>query len=193
MSDDSANIHPSPEAITDFINGRLSPSARATLDYHFAECRSCRQQVVSARRLLDTYQARRPLRWAIPALAALVLLTLGPRFLTRAPTSEALRGNNTSPADGPRHLAVVAPANGDTIVSAPLTFVWHSQTGRPLFRLTLNDGARELWSMSTSDTIATLPDSVSLRPGQSYSWYVDALGSDGRTLVSGTQQFRIKR
>jgi hypothetical protein len=192
--DDPITDHPSTEAIADFINGRLSPEVRSTVESHFAECRICRQQVVSARRLLDTYQGRRPLRLMIPlAAVALVLVVFAPRMMSRTPASDAMRGRRGSNTEGLSRLTIVAPRDGDSIVASRVMFVWRNQPGQPLFRLTLTDGVRELWSVSTSDTSAQLPDSVRLAPARSYSWYIDALGADGRSLTSGTQRFQVKQ
>src|SRR5689334_16042489 len=155
MSDDDSMIHPNSEAIADFINGRLLPDVRSSLESHFAECRTCRQQVVSARRMLDTYRKRRPLRLAIPAAAVgLVLVVFVPRMFSRTPQSEALRGPRESRVEGFPRFTLVAPADNDSTVSGQPTFVWRNQPGRPLFRLTLTDGVREVWSVSTTDTTA---------------------------------------
>jgi hypothetical protein len=192
--DDSIADHPSSEAIADFINGRLSPEVRSTVESHLAECRTCRQQVVSARRLLDTYQGRRPMRLALPVAAiALVLIVFVPRMMSRTPPSDAMRGRSGPNTEGLPRLTIVAPPDGDSIVAGQVMFVWRNQPGQPLFRLTLTDGVRELWSVSTPDTSAKLPDSVRLAPARSYSWYVDAIGADGRSLTSGTQRFQVKQ
>jgi hypothetical protein len=194
MSDDNSTIHhPSSEAIADFINGRLSPQTRSTVESHFAECRTCRQQVVSARRMLDTYRKRRPLRFAMPAAAvALVLIIFVPRMISRTRASDAFRGRGESSIEGFPRFTIVAPRDGDSIVARQLMFVWRNQPRRPLFRLTLTDGAREVWSVSTPDTSVQLPDSVRLAPARSYSWYVDAIGADGRSLTTATQRFQVK-
>ena len=194
MSDENSMIHhPSSEAIADFINGRLSPAVRSMVESHFAECRTCRQQVVSARRMLDTYRKRPPLRFAIPAVAmALVLVVFVPRMISRTRASDALRGRGESSIEGLPRFTIVAPPDGDSIVVGRPTFVWRNQPGRPLFRLTLTDGLREVWSVSTADTSARLPDSVRLVPARGYSWYVDAIGADGRLLTTPTQRFQVK-
>ena len=194
MSDDDSTVHhPSSEAIADFIDGRLSPEVRSAIESHFADCRTCRQQVVSARRMLDTYRKRTPPRLAIPAAAlALVLVVFIPRMLSRTPASDALRGRREPSIEGVPRLTLVAPSDGDSIVASQPMFVWRNQPGRPLFRLTLTDGVREVWSVSTTDTSAKLPDSVRLAPTRSYSWYVDAIGADGRSMTAGTRRFQVK-
>jgi len=186
--------HLSSEAIADFISGRLSPEGRSTADSHLAECRTCRQQVVSARRLLDSYRPRRRLTWVVPAtVAAVALVVFAPRVISRRATTLVLRGDGGANAEASPKLAIVAPADGDTLIDGRVTFVWRGRPGQPLFRLTIVDGAHELWSVSTTDTTVRLPDSVSLAPARSYSWYVDALGADGRSLTSGSQRFQTKR
>jgi hypothetical protein len=193
VTDDNSMIHPTSEAIADFINGRLSQEVRSTVESHFAECRTCRQQVVSARRMLDTYQKRPSRRFAIPAAAAALMLAVFiPRMISRPSASDALRGRPESSMEGLSRLTIVSPADDDSIVAGQLMFVWRSQPGRPLFRLTLSIGAREVWSVSTSDTSAKLPDSVRLFPATNYSWYVDAIDSSGRSLTTATQRFQVK-
>ncbi len=191
---DRTSDHPSSEAIADFINGRLSPEDRSAVESHFAECRTCRQQVISARRLLDSYRPSRRLNWVLPAaVAAVLLVVFVPRMVSRGATSSALRGDGDSGADATSVLAIAAPADGQTLSDERVTFVWRGLPGRPLFRLTLVDGARALWSVSTTDTTAQLPDSVSLAPSRTYLWYLDALGADGRSLTSGSRRFQTKR
>jgi len=193
MSDDNSMIHPSSETIADFINGRLSKEVRSTVESHFAECRMCRQQVVSARRMLDTYRKRHPLRYAIPTAAVgLVLAVFVPRMFSRTSAGETLRDHRESNIDGLPRFSLVAPSDDDSNVGSQPTFVWRNQPGRPLFRLTLTDGVREVWSVSTRDTSAKLPDSVRLAPTRKYSWYVDAIGADGRSLTTATQRFQVR-
>lgn len=176
-----------------YLSGRISASDRAVLESHLAECRVCRQQVISARRVLAKQHARRPLLWAVPAAAAaiLALVVLAVRPGIRVPEREQLRGPaQSADPEGASTLRVISPASSDTVNRAGVVFVWHGHPGRPLFHLTLADGSgRELWSGDTRDTTLTLPTSVSLDPGRTYFWYVDGLGADGRSLTTRTQRF----
>ena len=62
--------------------------------------------------------------------------------------------------------------------------------GAVTYRLTVTrgDGAA-VWSYSGVDTVAALPDSIVLRPGQRYLWVADALLSDGTTRSTGLREF----
>ena len=185
--------HPSSELMAAYLSGTLADSDRPAVEAHLAECRACRQQVISARRVLAKQRARRPLLWAVPAAAAaiLALVIFSPEIHLRSPGNEVLRGDRESPnPDAAATLLVISPVSGDTINRAGVVFAWHSHPGQPLFRLTLSDGSgRELWSAETRDTTLTLPAGVSLDRGRTYFWYVDAAGADGRSLTTRTQRF----
>jgi hypothetical protein len=53
--------------------------------------------------------------------------------------------------------------------------------------------AHPVWSLSSTDTVATLPDSVGLRPSERYFWVADALLSDGTTRSTGLREFGVDR
>jgi hypothetical protein len=95
--------------------------------------------------------------------------------------------------DAASRIGVVAPVEGAIVGTAPLVFVWRDQTGKPLFRFTLTDATGgEVWTRETGDTTVTLPASVSLAPGRTYFWTVDALGSDGRSLTTRNHRFVVR-
>jgi hypothetical protein len=184
--------HPSSEEIADYLNGRISPDVRSTLESHLADCRSCRQQVVSARRVLTTFSVRRSMAWAVPAAAAAVLawVLLVPRPQAGDATDDLPRDRGAaSGSDAATTLTVIAPPNDGTVEPARVEFIWHAQAGGPLFRFVLTEGNRELWSATTRDTVLRPPSSVALEPGRAYLWYVDALDAAGRSTTSGTQRF----
>lgn len=165
------------------------------LESHFADCRGCRQQVVSARRLLKSFSARRSLTWALPAAAAaaLVWLLIGPRRDTGDAERGLFRGRDRpAGSEAPATLAVIAPPNDGSVARAQVEFIWQGRAGQPLFRLTLAEGSRELWSATTRDTTLRPPPSVSLASGQTYLWSVDALDADGRSVTSGTKRFVVR-
>ena len=187
---DPVSEHPASEEIAAYLSDALPPSDRAELEAHLADCRSCRHEVTAARRLLRVPAAPNRLRWAVPALAAAALA--GIVVVSSSPDmpfgqGEVVRGEQGAEAPAIRALS---PATGETVGREAVVFVWEHQTGNPLYRLTLTDGsARVVWTMETSDTTLTLPADVSLAPGRTYFWLVDALGADGRSLTTGNQRF----
>jgi hypothetical protein len=176
-----------------YLSGTLLATDCAVLEGHLADCRSCRQQVISARRLLHPQRARRPLLWIAPAAAAAVLawIVFAPSLGPGRSVDDTVRGNqDTVRADAAATLRVIAPVNGDTVDRARVVFAWRGTEGQPLFRLTLSDvSGKELWSEQTRDTTLVLPGNMSLDPGRTYFWYVDALGADGRSLTTRTRRF----
>lgn len=192
---ESMTQHPETEEIAAYLSDGLPAPDRATLEAHLAECRPCRQEVTSARRLLQTRSLRS--RWPImvPAAAAavLALTILGRGVLSPGIGEEVVRaGGEANEAEAVPSIQVLSPAGGDPVAGHAILFVWAGQTGQPLYRLTLTDaGGRAVWMGDTSDTTLALPATVTLAPGRTYFWYVDALDSAGRSLTTGTRRFSI--
>ncbi len=75
-----------------------------------------------------------------------------------------------------------------------LTFVWGPAGAGASYQLTLtNDEGGVLWELDTTDTIASLPDTIELEPGAVHYWYVDALLEDGSHASSGVHSFTPQR
>lgn len=187
--------HPAAEDVAAYLSERLAPDARAALEEHLAECRECRQLVTSARRLLRSHRAPNRLVWMVPAAAAAVLAIA---VLARAPGNspggdEPLR--SVPGAAGPESaltIPVVSPPDGHIVTVRPIVFVWRSQPGKPLYRLSLTEASgRQVWSGETGDTTLAVPAEIPLDRGRSYFWTVDALGADGRSLTTRTKRFSI--
>lgn len=185
--------HPATEAIAAYLDDSLPAPDRATLEAHLAWCRPCRQEVTSARRLLETRALRSRWSMMVPVAAAAVLLLalLGRGLLSPLPVEDTVRaGGEAEGADGVPSIQVLSPADWDTVGRDAILFAWAGQAGSPLYRLTLTDaGGRALWVQDTTNTTLTLPVSVTLAPGRTYFWYVDALDSAGRSLTTGTRRF----
>ena len=192
-SGEPLNEHPAAEELAAYLSGTLPPGSCAAVEEHLAECRECRLQVTSARRLLRQHRSPNRRLWLVPAAAAAILaVAVVVRSPVRAPVSaEPLRGDSSVPgAETPTRIGVVAPAEGDTVGPAAVVFVWRGQVGKPLYRLTLTTGSgREVWAAETGDTTLALPSSVSLERGRPYFWVVDALGGDGRSLTTRNHRF----
>ena len=182
--------HPSEEEVAAYLSGGLSAEEREALQAHLAECRDCRLQVTTAKRLLRAH-SRRPRRLMAGALAAAALLAfvvLLPRDRAR-PVRE--RERDGEPGAVPR-LQAVAPPEASTIRRDQLVFTWRSQPGDPLYRITITASNGEaVWTRDTGVTTAVPPDSLRLTSGARYFWYVDALDAAGLSITSGPRTVRI--
>jgi hypothetical protein len=131
----------------------------------------------------------------VPAAAAAVLaLALLGRGLFRPPVEqEAVRGSEAANGvEAAASIQVLSPRNEATVAGRAVPFAWVGQPGRPLYRLILTESSgRAVWSQDTNDTTVTLPARITLAPGRTYFWYVDALDSAGRTQTTGTRTFSI--
>jgi hypothetical protein len=183
--------HPAVEVVAAYLSGTLAPADEAAFEAHLAGCRPCRQEMLSARRLIASRRPRSRVllvaSLAAAAVLAVVLVARGPR-----PAEEPLRGGNMVGSEGTPGLRALAPVDRDTVEGSGLAFAWSSQPGRSLYRLTLTDASgRALWLRDTPDTTLALPVDVSLSGGGTYFWYVDALDADGRSVTTGTRRFTI--
>jgi hypothetical protein len=90
-------------------------------------------------------------------------------------------------------LEIVSPAPSDVVVSSPVTFTWRSAEPGASYTFTLQaaDG-RVVWTSTTADTVAVLPDSVALSPGQTWFWMVDAFLADGLSRSTGLKRLSTR-
>lgn len=174
-----------------YLDHVLPPGERDRIEAHLADCAECRQEVIEVSRLRRT-RARRS-RWMIvgPAVAAaaVAVLVIARPADTPAP-GPVLRDGGERPG---LMVALVTPAETAAVEGRSLTFTWRSAGAGVSYRLTLTDERGDVvWSVSLSDTIGRPPGHVRLRPGHRYSWYVDALLPDGRSVTSDVRQFTAR-
>jgi hypothetical protein len=189
-SGDSMAEHPTPETIAAYLSNGLRVPDRVDLETHLEACRECRQEVMSARRLL---KARPAPRWqvVIPAAAAAVLvLALLGRGLLTSPTQTFRAVGSDLDAGAAHSIIPVEPANRATVDRTAIVFTWTAPAGRPLYRLTLTDGTGQtIWTANTTDTTIAFPAAATLAPDRRYFWHVDGLDSAGQSMTTGTLQF----
>lgn len=182
------SAHVSPDTIAAYAEGRASAPVRDTVERHLAECAECRRDVALVVRL----RRRSVRRWALPAAsvaAAAVLVVMVSRGWSPDQTLPE-PGVRATPGAGSA-LAVVSP---DSVIDAGTSaFTWRPAPGaaRYAFTLATPDG-RPIFTTETADTSLALPPAVTLEPGRSYLWFVDALTTDGRTATSGLQSLRTR-
>jgi anti-sigma factor RsiW len=174
--------------IAAYIDGTLTGPSRDRAEAHFASCVECRKDLVESQNVLRAM--RRPRTAVIAgtlAAAAVAAFLIARPSLVPVDQTALLRGNGAViplPAYGP-----IGPTT-----RAGLQFVWAGAPGAQSYRLTVSRANGEaVWSSSTIDTLAALPDSVLLRPSERYFWVSDALLSDGTTLSTGLREFGVGR
>jgi len=186
------------ETIAALVDGTVETDARNTATRHLASCARCRRAVASVAKGLadpsvareiaavDGGRRRRAIRFVVPAVAAAALVVLLVRPQGREP-------------DGLRHRAPTLTAAGAPLPLAPVAAVaearvlrWSSVSGADRYRVTLFDTrGQPLYEAQLADTIATLPDSVTLIAGQSYVWTVDARIGWNRWASSPLTEFSV--
>lgn len=180
------------------VDGALDPAARSGATRHLASCARCRRAVASVLRglddpavareiaALDHGRVRRLARFALPAVAAaaVLLFLVWPRaaddgsWRHRAPTITS--------AVAPVPLAPVAAVADARVLR------WSAVPGADRYHVTLFDaGGRVRYETQRTDTAATLPDSVTLVPGQSYLWSVEARIGWDRWSSSPLTEFSV--
>lgn len=187
---DPSSEHLSPDRVAAYVDRELSEDARRKVEMHLADCDECREEIAAVMSLI-----RRPRRptWSyvmLPAAAAAAIL-----LLVALPSRIDERDQPTlrsAISEGISAIAVVRPALGENVPADGIELAWRSFTLDAQYnvRLTTADGS-EVWRTSTRDTSTTLPSGLSLVPGQTYFWYVDALLPDGSTATTGIRRFIV--
>jgi hypothetical protein len=192
LAGDSMYPHPAAEQIASYLSGTLAAPQRADLEAHLAECRGCRQEVLSSQRLLRSHVINSRQRRVIPFLGAAALVAILLARWASAPRvpEENVRGIDDAPTLSSPALRALEPADRATIPRGHVVFVWSGQAPGTIYRLTVTSEAGEaVWLRETSDSSLTLPAGISLQPGRTYFWYVDALDTAGQSITSGTRRF----
>jgi hypothetical protein len=190
--------HPSAGDVSAYLEGTLSQTVRMQLQAHLAECAECREEMVELSRMLRMQPQQRPVvRWAVGlGIAATLALMVGrlpggPGTTPSGTPSAPLERGLSTEEDG--QISVWSPTAGASLRRDSLVLAWSPAGGSDVrYRTTVSDSSgRVLWTASTPDTILRVPPSLFLPGGRTYYWYTDALLSDGRSLTTGVQEFRM--
>lgn len=176
-----------PEDMIALAERSLPEAARLRLLEHVMSCSRCHAEFVLADSIAESDRRRR--KW-LPyvAVAAVLMVAAGATMLLRtshpSPGSEPTRGDES---------ALIQFEPGEAIgVRSERRFTWGTAGPGAEYRLELWDsGGVALYHASTTDTSAVLPDSVPLRPGARYSWWVRASLPDGRQAASPIRRLRV--
>ena len=191
--------HLKDDVLAAYLDGALPAAERRVAEDHLAECATCRDELVVMSKLVaDRPRARQWQRLAAPvaavAAAAIAFVVLGPWRSSPGPgTAPGALMRESTLVDGAsrRAVAVVTPAEGDTVRPGAVRFAWRPVAPNATYLLKVADETSFVrWKQDTADTTVALPDSVRLERGRSYTWWVDALTADGRVASTGVRQFR---
>jgi len=199
MDDNTPDLaHLSAEDVAAYLDGTLGTRERERVEAHAAECKECRSELAEVTRQLRG--VRRVPRWRVLAplaAAAVIALVVAQPFSTptRPEGTSRFRGpESTADRQGSVSIGVLAPPSNGTVNPAAVTFVWHAGGAGASYQLTVTDDVGGVvWTLATTDTVAALPDTVTLTRGSRYHWYVDGLFEDGRRASSGVHSFTTAR
>ncbi len=134
--------------------------------------------------------------WAAPvaalaAAAVAAILLIGPGS-DPTPTAPVLRAPDRADVSGrPGGIEVASPAERIEANGAPVAFVWRPSGASDIYRFSLlAEGGEPIWSAETADTTVSLPAGVTLKPGRTYFWRVDAI-ADGVVLTTGARRLEV--
>ena len=193
---ETSEPHVRDSVLAAYLDRSLTPSARALADAHLAGCSSCRDDLVDLSTLLSAAARRRRskrLARVGVAAAAVLIVAIVPLTISKrsaSPDAERVRAKDIGSAAA--RLAAVSPVDGATLSPDSVRFTWMRAPRDAGYRVTITDaGGVVQWTTDTSDSTVGLPASVHLLRGQTYYWYVDALGGDGRTNATELRRLRI--
>ncbi len=181
-----------------FLDGGLSASERHRVEAHIDICDVCRAELVDigravARRGKHGKAAAVPLsrRWWIPAAAAaaIVAILVVPRLAIHAPGQDGqTRAARVVDGEGLRRIDVISPGDDVTVPASRMMFEWHAVSADVYRIFLLTESGDSIWTKETTDTMATLPATVSLSADRAYFWHVDAVA---KGIVATTQVHRV--
>ena len=177
-----------------FLDQRLTPAEHGRVLAHFAECASCRREMTSVKRVLNTARKRPVIANGALAVLAAAALTIAflPRLVSREtgtpltpPSSERARQPDLTP-----RIEIIHPNDGATVAKSRVELRWRSIGRDATYRVVVQDSAGvPVWEATIGDTVAAVPAGVRLGSAGVYFWSVDAQLIDGRTARARVHRF----
>jgi hypothetical protein len=190
--------HLSEAELAAFLDGGLTPPRRRRVRAHIDICDVCRAELVDVGRA--TQRKRDPTKrvassmsrhWWTPAVAAagiVVVVSIARIASNSRPGLDATRASRGPDAEGQRGIDLIAPADDVTVSVAQMVFSWHAVPADVYKFSLLTERGDSIWTTETTDTIASVPANVNVRPGSWYFWRVDAIANG---IVATTRLHRV--
>jgi hypothetical protein len=193
---DMTHEHLESDIVAGFAEQRLSSTDRVRAETHLAECAACRADLLEVTDMLASARRRRRALIAGPLLASaaavFAIMISRPAPSPVDPTQVLRRAEGTN-LERLNTLTALSPVSGGPVDRAGLRFTWQADGPDAIYEVTVTDSSGlARWRARTADTTTALPDSVRLRPGTSYHWWVDVLLSDGRIASTGVREFTLR-
>jgi hypothetical protein len=192
------DAHLRAEDVAAYLDATVGNRDRERIETHAADCEECRREIAEVSQVLRRLRRTPTWRTWVPVAAAaaiIALLLVRPLWIETGPDSTPrFRGPESAGREGTVAIRVLEPRDESTLRSTAIAFVWHAGGAGASYQLTLTDDVGGVvWMLATTDTVALLPDTVSLLPASLYHWYVDGLLEDGRHASSGVHSFTTRR
>ncbi|HEY3112623.1 MAG TPA: zf-HC2 domain-containing protein [Gemmatimonadaceae bacterium] len=182
--------HLDPRDIAAYVDRAATPSERARIESHLVTCPECRAEVSEAAHIIYTLPRARGVRRGVlittAGIAAVLLVFLLPR------TDRQIGKLQHREAGVTTTVAPVILAPVGAVESADV-FTWSSVPHADRYELRVFDSnASVVWQTETTDTVVSIPRTVSLRPGVSYYSKVQAHTGIERSTSTDLVEFLIR-
>lgn len=172
-----------------YIDGTMSPGARAELESHLTECETCRREVrevLGIHRTAPSARRRMLLPLGALAAAAAALLVLLPALPFSAP-KDAHRDPAVTVSVAP---AAIEPRGR---VAGLDSMTWSSVPEASRYSVRLFDAKGDvIWEGEPTDTTIAVPGTVRLTAGEKYFWSVRAKTGWDRWVESPLTEFVLQ-
>jgi hypothetical protein len=180
-----------PEALLAIAEGRASERERLDTLRHVGACGQCRAELDQLRAAVTAGRSLGRRRVRGPAIAASLVVLIAAAVVWRARLEP--RAESQTLVGGSSVVELVAPI-GEAPAGTSAVLTWHALTGALRYEVELVDASGHvLFSQTTRDTAATVPERAGIVPGVEYAWWVQAVLADGTAPRSRTARFRLGR